>query len=164
MQEPAFLKLKTTATGRFTAKADPRWQSFPRQGELRRKWRRAFGRQGTISQPLKIKGRGDLELQLSLDAYAGTDRLTGEITENNTAFATISADRALYTSKADAAPPMLAVPAGWQVHTLSSSRRSHPQSKGGLLGNIHKAAATGDSPCQKQVWRSSRVYWPMARE
>jgi hypothetical protein len=55
---------------------------------------------------------GDLTLSdLRLDVGGGSDSLTGIITDGAAPFATIGADRALYTSKKNPIPPLMNVPA-----------------------------------------------------
>jgi uncharacterized repeat protein (TIGR01451 family) len=69
-----------------------------------------FGRTGTPTLALPRHGQAPLTLSLRDDTNAGTDKVTGSIKDGPNDFATIDADRALYTARANAAAPFKSVP------------------------------------------------------
>lgn len=73
-----------------------------------------FGKKNpTATFTVKRKNQTPLELALVLDVGGGTDQITGTITENGAAFAVLTADRNLYTSKKNPVAPLRNVPSEW---------------------------------------------------
>jgi hypothetical protein len=70
-----------------------------------------FGKDGTPTLALPRRNQSSLTLALHDDTSAGTDKLTGTIKDGANDFATVEADRALYTAKANPVPPFKNVPA-----------------------------------------------------
>ncbi len=71
-----------------------------------------FGKAGTPTLTLPRKGQSPLVLTLRDDTSGGTDKLTGTIKDGANDFATLEADRALYTAKANPVAPFMNLPAG----------------------------------------------------
>ena len=95
----------------FTAKLVLGGKSFSMKGKFDKGGAAHFGKTLTPTIALKRKNLPDLVATLQLDVSGGTDSLTGTITENAAAFAVLSADRALYTSKKNPIAPLRNVPA-----------------------------------------------------
>ena len=97
--------------GAFTGNLKLAGGAFTLRGSFNKSGAAGFGPASARSFALKRKNQPTLALTLQLDVTAGTDTLTGTITEEGTDFAVIAADRALYVATKNPVAPFLNVPA-----------------------------------------------------
>jgi hypothetical protein len=91
-------KITVTAQGRFSGTVQVGERRYPLRGTVDKSGAMQFTSTGTASLPLKRTGLPDLALTLQLDVGAGTDKLSGAITEDGQPFATLDADRMVYSA------------------------------------------------------------------
>ncbi|MEA3213458.1 MAG: hypothetical protein QOE70_6515 [Chthoniobacter sp.] len=108
------IRVSLLTTGAFTGQLIVGGKVFPLTGASDQAGVAHFGMagaKGPTSLALHRLEQPDLLLTFNVDVTSGTDTLTGKLTENGTDFATLEADRDVYTAKVDPAPPLQNVPA-----------------------------------------------------
>jgi hypothetical protein len=100
--------VKVSSGGGFTAKLSSGPNKFSVKGALDGSGESAFGKgnSSTATALLNRKGASPLQLDFRIAGSAGKEQLQGELTDNGLAFASFTADRAIYSSKSPA-PPLL---------------------------------------------------------
>jgi hypothetical protein len=100
--------VKVSSGGGFTAKLSAGANKFSVKGAFDASGESAFGKgsKSTATASLTRKGANPLQLDFRIAGSAGKEQLQGELTDNGLAFASFTADRAIYSSKSPA-PPLL---------------------------------------------------------
>lgn len=100
------VRVVMSKTGTFTGKLLLGGKTFSIKGMFDGDGAAHFGPTKLSSLPLLRTGLPPLALTLQVDAAGSTGTLTGKITEGGVAFASIAADRALYTAKLSPVAPL----------------------------------------------------------
>jgi hypothetical protein len=91
-------KITVTAKGRFSGTMQVGARRYVLSGTVDKSGAMTFTSSKSTSLPLARTGLSALALTLQLDVGAGTDKLSGVLTENGQPFAALEADRALYSA------------------------------------------------------------------
>jgi VCBS repeat-containing protein len=105
-EKTGLLRVTIGRGGAFTGRLRLGTGSFPLRGVFDNAGVPHFFPLRATTASLSRKGAAPLILDLRLDVSAGTDRLTGTLTEGESHFAEITADRALYTQAKHRRPPL----------------------------------------------------------
>jgi hypothetical protein len=114
-------------TGNFTGSLKLATNTFPLTGTFDANGAGHFGAASSPVLILKRKNLPSLQLTLQVGLEETVNQITGTLTANGAPFATLSADRALYTASKKPVAPMMNVPAN-------------------LLGNYTVVFASGEAP------------------
>lgn len=98
--------------GKFTARLSAGAFTFSVRGVVDKGGVARFGRLNEPTITMVRKNLAPLTLSLTLDVGQDSGKLRGSILENGAAFAQVQCDRALYTTKTPAVPPLLNLPTG----------------------------------------------------
>jgi len=105
------VRIAVTKKGRFTGKLEIGAENFQLRGTVDKAGGLHFGKGGTARMALQNRNLPYLTMELKLDVGGGTDKLKGVIFDGaDTPYATVEADRALYTGSRKPVAPMRNVP------------------------------------------------------
>ncbi len=102
----------SSTTGKFTGSLKLAADRFPLSGTFDSQGAGRFGAAASPTVVLKRKNLPALQLTLQIDLDTTINRISGALTENGAPFATLSANRALYTASKKPVAPLINVPAG----------------------------------------------------
>jgi hypothetical protein len=105
-EKTGLLRLTVAKRGSFTGRLKFGGATFPLRGAFDKAGVPHFLPGATSTASIPRKGEVPLILSLNLDVSAGTDQLTGTLTEGDAPFAAITANRALYTRSRNPRAPM----------------------------------------------------------
>ncbi len=109
-ESAGLIRVQVLHSGAFTAVLRQGGRLYLATGNFDKAGVATFGATKLAAHVLKRPGLPDLQLQLQLDVGGGSDQLTGTLTEAGQPFATLVADRALYTLPSLAKAPYRVVP------------------------------------------------------
>jgi hypothetical protein len=121
-------------------------RTYPIKGDVLADGSVRFGKTSTPTMPLVRPGLATLTLALTLEMAAGTDVLHGTISDGNSAFALVSADRAGYDAKLHPAPPAIA-----RKYTAASLRARRRRS-----ASVHQPFRRGMASVSRRCSRVAR--------
>jgi hypothetical protein len=89
------------------------------------------------------KDQSPLSLRLNVDTVTGSDRLSGSIATGTTGYASLTADRAIYTARKNPGAPMINVPASLLGKYTIAFPAKNPEAQGQTADSFPQGAGIG---------------------
>ncbi len=129
--------------GAVTAKLVLGGQTYTTKGSVKDTGVVIFSDSNSPIATLVRNGQSPLQLKLNVDTVNGSDRLSGSIANGTAGYASLTADRAIYTAKKNPRPPMINVPTGVLGKYTIALPAKTPEAQGQTADSFPQGAGIG---------------------